>query len=120
MAAYGGIGLTFQADGFRQQPFKASPEMDAVEYGIQKIRDGAIMAVLRIGVMLRMVPGGLQNPDILEKRDDTAVLLARAMLPFMEFIGIGGKDGKQPDMPCEQTQAPGANHKQDGQQGQIP
>lgn len=43
------------------------PETDPVQQRIQDIGDGAIMAVLRVGMMQGMVSGGLQKVHVLEK-----------------------------------------------------
>ena len=49
-----------------------------------------------------------------------AIFLARAMFPFMELIRVGSQKGKQPDVPCEQVEAPGADDKDGREQNQIP
>ncbi len=56
----GRVRLAFQLDGLGEQPFESVPKIDAVEHGIQKIRGRAIMAVLRIGMMARVMFRGLQ------------------------------------------------------------
>ena len=60
-AARGGIGLAVQVDGFGGQPFEAVPETHWVENRIQRIRDGAVMAVLRVSVMPPVMFTGLNS-----------------------------------------------------------
>ncbi len=54
-----------QTNGFGQQPFKAIPKTQRVENGIQHVRDGAIVAVLRVGVVERVMFGRLQDFNVL-------------------------------------------------------
>ena len=63
----GSVFPAAQTNRPRQQPFQTIPEADPVQQRIQDIGDGAIMAVLRVGMMQGMVSGGLQNVHVLEK-----------------------------------------------------
>src|ERR1700744_4541088 len=95
-----------QADSFGQEPFQTIPKMNAIQHRVHDICDGAVMAVFGISMMQRMMLRRLQYPDVLEKRDDPPILLARAVLPFMEFIGIGSQNGKEPSLPRQEPHAP--------------
>jgi hypothetical protein len=63
----GSVFTAAQTNRSRQQPFQPVPETDSIQQRIQNIGDGAIMAVLRVGMMQGMVSGGLQNVHVLEK-----------------------------------------------------
>src|ERR1700720_3219984 len=118
--ADGSVGAATELDRRGKEPFERIPKTNRVQHGIQKVGDGAIVAVLWVCVMPRMMFRGLQEPDVLQKRDDASVFLARAMRPFVEFVRVRGEDGKQPDLPRQQVQAPRYDDEDCRRQEKVP
>jgi hypothetical protein len=81
--------------------------MKAVEDWIQNNGDGAVMTVFGIGMVPRMVFGSLENVEVLQAGDERAIFLARAVGPFVEFVGVGREAGKQPHLPAQAVEPPG-------------
>lgn len=106
MATHGGVFSPLQAHGPRQRPLEAVPKANAVQHRIQEIRYGAIMAVLRIGMVSRVMTRCLQDANILEKRNHRTVLGASAVRPLVDFVGVRADDRKQPDFPVQYAQKP--------------
>ena len=112
LAGDGGVGAAMDAESAGEEPFEAVPEMETVKDGIEEIGGGAVMDVFGIGVVDRMVVRGLQDADVLKKRNDGAVFLASAVFPFVDFVGVGGNDRKEPDRPAEKTEGPSGEHEE--------
>ena len=55
-----GIDAAAQAGGVEDDPFQAFPEMNAVEQGVERIGDCAVVAVFGVGMVLGVVTNGLQ------------------------------------------------------------
>src|SRR5215471_13474177 len=76
------------------------------------------MALLRIGVMQRVMAWGLDQVDTLEQGNDGAVFSRRAVRPFVDLIRVDPEDDHQPDPPGEHATHPshGQNRQSKAQQ----
>ena len=81
--------------------------MKAVEDWIQNIGDGAVMTVFGVGMMQRVMFGRLENAEVLQAGNEPTIFLARAVGPFVEFVGVGRQAGKQSHLPVETIKTPG-------------
>ena len=120
VTTHGGVRTPLQAGRPRERPFQSVPETDAIQNRIQHVGHRAIVAVFGIGMMPGMMTRRLQNADILKERDNRSVFPGRAVRPFVELIGIGGQDGKQPDLPCQHAAQPREDDEQRGEKAQVP
>ncbi len=57
------------------------------------------MAVIRVGVMARMVAWPLNQANALKRRDERTVFGGCPVRPLMDLVGVGPKDYDQPDLP---------------------
>src|SRR6202021_217669 len=78
------------------------------------------MTILPVGMMARVMFGGLQDAQVLQPGNDTPVFFARAVRPFVKLIRVGAQQSKEPDRPCQTIQLPGDEHGNGGEQDQIP
>ena len=74
-------------DGF-DDGFEFRPEPDEFEGRVHQVGERAVERVLRVRVVQRVLPGSLENPAVLEERDDWSVLGARLVRPFMDLVRI--------------------------------
>src|SRR5262245_10317921 len=68
------------------------------------------MAVLRIGVMTRMMARRLDQADTLEQGNYGTVFYRCPVRPFVDLVGVDSQEDDQPDLPGEQTAEP--SHRQ--------
>ena len=120
MATHGGVRSALQANGFGEEPFHAVPKTNAVEYRIQDVGHGAVMAVLWVRVMAGMMLRGLEDVDALKEGNDRPVFGASAMGPLMHLVGIRGHNGKEPHRPRKRVAEPRDEDDKRGEQRQVP
>ena len=70
------------------QLFQALPTPHAVQQRIQEIRQHAIMAFLRIGVVMGVMARRLEKPNSLQEIDDDSVFCGCAVGPFVNLVRI--------------------------------
>src|SRR5579862_4415085 len=75
MSANGSVLATIQTNRLRQRPFQSVPEIHSVQDRVQEIGNRAVTAVLGVGMMPRMMFRSLQNPDVLQERNDRSIFL---------------------------------------------
>ena len=65
-----------------------------------------------------MVIRGLQQANLLQKGDNASILLAGLVRPFLDLIGVGADDGKEPQLPRQYIEPPcdEDNHRREAQQ----
>jgi hypothetical protein len=115
-----GIDSAAQAGGVENDPFQAFPEMNAIENGIEKIGDRAVVAVFGIRVVLGMVANGLQKASALQEGDDLPIFARAAVFPFVNFVSIGAEDGEEEQRPMQEAEVPRSKHHKRGGDREIP
>lgn len=112
MTADGGVDPMRDTGEAGNDGFEAGPEGDTLEDGIHEIRDWAVVGVLRISVVEAVVLGGLEDVPVLEEGNETAVFLAGAVGPLVDFIGIDAEGDEEAELPAEEAERPGGEEEQ--------
>jgi len=100
--------------------FELRPEADEFQGRIQQVGERAVERVLRIRVVQRVLARRLENPAILEKRDERADLGARHVRPFMDLVRVDAENREEPDVPGEHVGPGGAADDQGAEEQQVP
>ncbi len=97
------IDSALDASGLEDKAFDAGKKVDAIQQGVEPVRDGTVAAVFGVGVMGGMAARALQDFCFLEKSDHLAVLARGAMGPAVNFVRDGSDDGSKNPGPVEPT-----------------
>ena len=68
--------------------FEKLPEADAIQNGIEEIRQHTIVRILGIGVVMSVVARRLNETKTLKQGNDGTVFCARAMGPFVNLVRV--------------------------------
>ena len=68
--------------------FELRPEPDELQGRIEQVGDWAVVGILGVRVVQSMLPRGQEEMDVLEERDEAAVLGPRLVRPFMDLVGV--------------------------------
>ena len=67
-----------------------------------------------------MLPRGLEDPAVLQERDDSAVLGPRLVRPFMNLVRIDAQEYEEPDVPGEYASPGGPADDQCADEQEVP
>ena len=109
LAADRGVFAVSDAGETFDDRFDARPELEPLEDGIHEIGDGAIVRVLRVGVMEPVVMRCLQDAPILQRGDQPAVFCAGAVRPFVDLVGVDAERDEEPQLPRHHAERPRAD-----------
>ena len=96
------------------------PESDEFQGRVKEVGDRAVVGVLRVRVVQRVLPRSLQDPAVLEERDNSAVLGARLVRPFMNLVRVDAQEHEEPDLPGEHARPSGYSDQQCTDQQEVP